>query len=55
MSIINERAGGVHIRVGGNTQETAVFVESLADGAMIEKDKGDATNPVRVFNVNSRP
>ena len=46
MSIIAERAGGVHIRVGGNTQETAYMVDSLPDGKILEKDKEDATNPV---------
>ena len=48
MSIIAEKAGAVNVRVGGNTQETAFVVDSLADGKMIEKDKEDASNPVRV-------
>ena len=47
MSVMAERAGSVHVRVGGNTQETAVLVDSLPDGAMIEKDKLDSSNPVR--------
>ena len=51
MSIIAERAGGVHIRVGGNTQETAYMVDSLPDGKILEKDKEDATNPVRSHGV----
>ena len=46
MSIIAEKAGAVNVRVGGNTQETAFVVGSLADGKMIEKDKEDASNPV---------
>ncbi|KAI0742962.1 hypothetical protein C8Q80DRAFT_945246 [Daedaleopsis nitida] len=45
MSILADIAGSVHIRVGGNTQETAFVVDSLPDGAMIEKDKEDASNP----------
>ncbi|KAF7800181.1 hypothetical protein EIP86_011428 [Pleurotus ostreatoroseus] len=45
MSVMAERAGSVHVRVGGNTQETAVLVDSLPDGAMIEKDKLDSSNP----------
>ncbi|PIL25782.1 hypothetical protein GSI_11532 [Ganoderma sinense ZZ0214-1] len=45
MSIIAEKAGAVNVRVGGNTQETAFVVNSLADGKMIEKDKEDASNP----------
>ena len=53
MSIIAEKAGAVHVRVGGNTQETAFVVHSLADGKMIEKDKEDATNPVRSHGVRA--
>ncbi|KAI0651080.1 glycoside hydrolase family 79 protein [Trametes meyenii] len=45
MNIIAQRAGAVHIRVGGNTQETAFLVDELADGKMMEKDKEDASNP----------
>ncbi len=47
MSIISQRAGRVNVRVGGNTQETATLVDSLADGKALEKDKEDTTNPVR--------
>ena len=46
MGNIKQRAGGVTIRVGGNTQETASLVDSLPDGKAITKDKGAATNPV---------
>jgi len=38
MAIIRERAGEVHIRVGGNTQETAVLVDSLPGGVMMTKE-----------------
>ena len=45
MANIKQRAGTVHIRVGGNTQETATLVDNIPDGKAIEKDKGSATNP----------
>lgn len=53
MAIIAARGGEVHIRVGGNTQETAVVVDSLPDGSggIMQKDKENTSNPVRV----SRP
>lgn len=38
MSNIVARAGSVNIRVGGNTQEAAVLVDSLPNGAVISKD-----------------
>ncbi len=47
MSLVAERAGRVHVRVGGNTQETARMVMSLPDGKAIEKQKIDTNNPVR--------
>ncbi|KAI0791078.1 glycoside hydrolase family 79 protein [Abortiporus biennis] len=45
MSLMSQRGGNVRIRVGGNTQETAVIVDQLADGAMLEKDKSQSSNP----------
>ncbi|KAI0772366.1 glycoside hydrolase family 79 protein [Trametes elegans] len=45
MNIVAQRAGAVHIRVGGNTQETAYIVDHLDDGKMMEKNKEDASNP----------
>lgn len=45
MANIKQRAGSVHVRVGGNTQETATLVDSIPDGKAIEKDKGSSTNP----------
>ncbi|KZP33152.1 glycoside hydrolase family 79 protein [Athelia psychrophila] len=47
MANIKQRAGSVHVRVGGNTQETATLVDSIPDGKAIEKDKGLATNPTQ--------
>jgi hypothetical protein len=38
MSNIAERAGEVHIRCGGNTQESAALVESNPSGRILEKD-----------------
>lgn len=37
MANLEARGGQVNVRVGGNTQETASLVDSLADGKMIEK------------------
>ncbi len=46
MANLQQRAGRVYVRVGGNTQETAVYVDSLPDGKMIQKDNTNTTNPV---------
>jgi len=48
MANIQQRAGRVVIRVGGNTQETAVLVDSTPDGKILEKDYKGISNPVRV-------
>ncbi|KAG2129513.1 glycoside hydrolase family 79 protein [Suillus bovinus] len=40
MAILRERAGEILIRVGGNTQETAVLVDSLPGGVMVSKVRG---------------
>ena len=48
MSLYIEKAGSVHVRVGGNTQDTAFMVDSFPDGRIMEKDKEDASNPVRI-------
>ncbi|KAI0791077.1 glycoside hydrolase family 79 protein [Abortiporus biennis] len=45
INLISERAGRIHIRVGGNTQDTARYVDSLADQKMIEKQGIDPNNP----------
>ncbi|KAK0192626.1 hypothetical protein F5146DRAFT_1136454 [Armillaria mellea] len=44
---IQERSGGVRIRVGGNTQETAKMVPELSDGKILEKDLTQVTNPTQ--------
>ncbi|KAK0480722.1 hypothetical protein IW261DRAFT_1137525 [Armillaria novae-zelandiae] len=47
MANIQERSGGVRIRVGGNTQETAKMVPELSDGRILEKDLSQVTNPTQ--------
>ncbi|KAF9003830.1 hypothetical protein BDZ89DRAFT_967337 [Hymenopellis radicata] len=47
MANIQQRAGYIRIRVGGNTQETAKFVDTLPDGKMINKDVGSSSNPTQ--------
>jgi hypothetical protein len=47
MANIAQRAGGVKIRIGGNTQETAVMVDSTPDGRILEKNLTNTSNPVR--------
>ena len=46
MANLQQRGGQVLVRVGGNTQETAVLVPSTPDGLIIEKDLAGVTNPV---------
>ena len=48
MALVADRAGRVHVRVGGNSQEEARMVQSLDDGKAIEKQKVDTNNPVRL-------
>ncbi|CCM01660.1 uncharacterized protein FIBRA_03722 [Fibroporia radiculosa] len=45
MSLIVERAGRVHIRVGGNTQDYATLVKSLPRGKVIAKEDDGNSNP----------
>jgi hypothetical protein len=46
MANLKQRGGGVHIRVGGNTQETATVVDSIPGGKVLTKDKVNSRNPV---------
>lgn len=46
MANLAQRAGGVQIRVGGNTQETATLVPSTPDGRILEKNLTGVSNPV---------
>lgn len=54
MSILAEKAGEVHVRVGGNTQDYAYVVDSLPGGKFLEKNKEDTQNPVRRLVGNER-
>jgi hypothetical protein len=46
MANIQQRAGGVHIRLGGNTQDFAYYVDSIEDGHALGKEKKELQNPV---------
>jgi hypothetical protein len=46
MANLQQRVGRIKIRVGGNTQETAVLVDSTPDGKILEKDINGVSNPV---------
>ncbi|KAJ7620418.1 glycoside hydrolase family 79 protein [Roridomyces roridus] len=45
MSNIAQRSGAVHVRVGGNTQEYAYYVDSLPESRAIAKEKANTNNP----------
>ncbi|KAI0316859.1 glycoside hydrolase family 79 protein [Amylostereum chailletii] len=45
LSNIVARAGGVQVRVGGNTQEDAELKDSLPDGTILAKDYANIFNP----------
>ncbi|KAF5353264.1 hypothetical protein D9756_008029 [Leucocoprinus leucothites] len=47
MANIAQRAGGVRIRVGGNTQETATLAANTPDGRILEKNLTGVTNPTQ--------
>jgi len=49
MALLRKRGGEVHIRVGGNTQETAVLVDSLPGGVMVAKERGTTGDVVRAI------
>ena len=53
MANLAQRVGRVNIRVGGNTQETAVLVPSTPDGKILEKDIAGASNPVHRLNSST--
>ncbi|KAH7927999.1 glycoside hydrolase family 79 protein [Leucogyrophana mollusca] len=55
MANIKERAGAVHVRVGGNTQEYATVVPSLSDGKAMEKDKNSINNPTETPTLYLTP
>ncbi|RDB24343.1 Beta-glucuronidase [Hypsizygus marmoreus] len=45
MAQIQQRAGSVHIRMGGNTQDFAVLVDNVDGGHATTKEKSDPKNP----------
>ncbi|KZT00162.1 glycoside hydrolase family 79 protein [Laetiporus sulphureus 93-53] len=45
MALITQRAGRVHVRVGGNSQENATLVSDLSNGKSIAKQSVDGGNP----------
>ncbi|KAF7344500.1 hypothetical protein MSAN_01931900 [Mycena sanguinolenta] len=47
MANIQERAGAVYMRIGGNTQEFAFYVDSLPEDRAISKQKADSNNPTQ--------
>lgn len=47
MANLQQRSGRVNIRIGGNSQETAVLVNNTPDGKILEKNITGASNPVR--------
>lgn len=46
MANLQQRSGRIDIRVGGNTQDTAVLVPTTPDGKILEKDLAGVSNPV---------
>jgi hypothetical protein len=49
MANLQERAGGVVIRLGGNTQEFAAMVPSLPNGHTFAKADSGSTQTVRAW------
>ncbi|KAJ7634934.1 glycoside hydrolase family 79 protein [Roridomyces roridus] len=47
LSNIAQRAGAIHIRIGGNTQELAYYVPTLPNDHAISKEKADSNNPTQ--------
>ncbi|KAF5376627.1 hypothetical protein D9615_007857 [Tricholomella constricta] len=47
MANLQQRAGRVFIRMGGNTQETAVLVDRTPNGRMLEKNNTGLINPTQ--------
>ena len=54
MANLQQRSGEVQIRVGGNTQDTAVLVASTPDGKILEKDTSGVSNPVSYLSQTKR-
>ena len=54
MANLQQRSGQVQIRVGGNTQDTAVLVASTPDGKILEKDTSGVSN-LKPSKLSFRP
>ena len=54
MGLLAERAGSVHVRVGGNTQESAALVPSLPNNKILEKEEVNVNDPVRRHKIATR-
>ena len=50
MANLAARAGGVPIRIGGNTQEFAVVVDNVPNGRTFGKEDSGTTQTVRVIS-----
>jgi hypothetical protein len=46
MANLVDRGGSVKVRVGGNTQDTAVLVDETPNGADLREDEGNISGPV---------
>ncbi|KAJ7238587.1 glycoside hydrolase family 79 protein [Mycena haematopus] len=49
MSNLQARGGSVRVRIGGDTQETAVMVQTLSDGKMMQKQDSSVQYPLQMF------
>ncbi|KAH6912147.1 glycoside hydrolase superfamily [Coprinopsis sp. MPI-PUGE-AT-0042] len=55
ISNIIRRAGSVRVRVGGNTQETAVLVPNLPSGRILDKNITGTSNPTQTPPLDYTP
>ncbi|KAH9834480.1 glycoside hydrolase family 79 protein [Rhodofomes roseus] len=55
MTLVAERSGSVHIRVGGNTQEDAALVQSLPQNKIMEKQAVNANDPTQTPSLLYTP
>jgi len=50
MANIREWAGGVHVHVGGGTQDYAALADSTPDGSALEKYSDTSSYPVIIYH-----
>lgn len=55
MALMVERSAAISVRVGGNTQEQAVVVDSLPNNKAVAKNKTDTTNPTDTPDLEITP